>query len=74
MFLSILTRRGEFEREVPEETLPGDVRHRAEDDDGTREAGMTKAHALVRRKLGHALAPHQVLPVVLSRTRRMIYS
>ena len=60
-----LTGRSKLEWEVPEEALPGDVRHGPEDDDGPREAGVTQRHPLVGGELGHALAPHQVLPVVL---------
>ncbi len=60
-----LTRRGELEREVAQQALPRDVSDRAEYDDGAREAGMAEAHPLVGGELGHALAPHQVLPVVL---------
>jgi hypothetical protein len=60
-----LTRRCEFEREVPQQALPRDISDCAEYDDGAREAGMAEAHTLVGGELGHALAPHQVLPVVL---------
>jgi hypothetical protein len=36
----LLTRRGELEREVPQQAFPRNIRDRAEYDDGTREAGM----------------------------------
>ena len=62
-----MLRAGKLEREVAEKTLPGDVGHRAKDNDRTREARMTKADSLVGGKLGHRLTPDEVLPVVLKR-------
>ena len=62
-----MLRAGKLEREVTEESLPGDVGHRAEDNHRTGEAGMTKADSLVGGKLGHRLTPDEVLPVVLKR-------
>ena len=63
----VLLRAGKLEGEVSEEALPGDVCHRAEDDHGSREARVPETHSLVRRELGHGLAPDQILPVVLDK-------
>ena len=63
--VEILTRGGKLKRKVPEKALPRNVRHRSEDDDGTGEARVAQADPLVGGELGHALTPHQVLPVVL---------
>ena len=63
----LLTGRRELEWEVSEESLPGDVSHGAEDDHGPGEAGVAEADPLIGGELGHGLAPHQVLPVVLGK-------
>ena len=62
-----MLRAGKLEGEVAEQSLPGNIGHWAEDNDGTGEAGMTKADSLVGGKLGHRLTPDEVLPVVLKR-------
>ena len=65
--LKTLTGSRKFSRVVPDESFSSDVGAGSEDDDRSREAGMSERDSLVSRELGHALGPDQILPMVLER-------
>ncbi len=50
---------------ILEQPLPGEVSDGSEDDDRSRESRVAEGDALIGGELALALAPHQVLPVVL---------
>lgn len=52
-------------RVVSQEFGAGDICEGPEEHDGPYKAGVLQRHALVRGKLGHGVAEHNILPVVL---------